>query len=129
MRFGHLEILVRDLTLARAFWEDGAGGVLTSLQGPADAPRFAWIDLGGGTVLLRADHPERSSAACVGGPGDAAYGDRGPALVLYAPDVRAAVARFAAKGFPVCGDDGGCPVLRCPDGTWVQIVDPGTHGA
>ena len=112
MRLGHVEVFVTDVGRARAFYEGVLGFAVTAVQGDG---RFVWLRCGDGEVLLRPGKP----------PVSASYVSGGPALVLYADDLPATLESIRARGAEPCGDDGGCPLFRDPDGNWIQVVDPG----
>ncbi|MCE9636333.1 MAG: VOC family protein [Planctomycetes bacterium] len=116
MRFGHVELFVRDVVAARAFWEGVLGFEVTDVQ---HGGRIVWMRLGDAQVLLR------PAVAAAVRDGAARYGTSGPAIVLYTDDHAGTLERLRAGGLVVEGDDGpGCPVFRDPDGHWIQLVDP-----
>ena len=118
MRLGHVEIFVRDIAAARAFWEGVLGFELVEVQ---HGGRIIWLRLGDATVLLR-PIPGGPAAPAPDAP---RYGRAGPAIVLYTDDHAGTLERLRARGLVIEGDDGpGCPTFRDPDGNWFQLVDP-----
>jgi len=113
LRFGHVELFVRDVQRARAFWEGVVGLQVTAVQHDG---RVVWLRLGERELLLRPGEAP--------GPGER-YGRGGPALVLYSDDPAAVLRQMVGRGLVVAGDDGpGCVTFHDPDGNWVQLVDP-----
>jgi catechol 2,3-dioxygenase-like lactoylglutathione lyase family enzyme len=98
MRFGHLELVVRSVADATAFYRDRLGFRVASVQGP-----YTWIERGGLEILLR-PAGERS-------------------LVFYTDDPAGEADRVAGAGATV-QKHGTCWHVRDPDGNLVQIVDP-----
>jgi catechol 2,3-dioxygenase-like lactoylglutathione lyase family enzyme len=115
---GHVEILARDVAASERFYVGGLGFEVTERQGPS----AVWLRAGPASLLLRAGEP---------GPRASAYATSGTALVVYTDDLPGTLARLARAGVAPCGTDGGpeCPLVRDPDGNWLQVVDPRTHGA
>jgi catechol 2,3-dioxygenase-like lactoylglutathione lyase family enzyme len=111
-------VFVRDVAVARAFWEGVLGFEVVEVQ---HGGRIVWLRLGETQVLLR---PRPVGAAGIG-PEPSRYGCAGPAIVLYTDDHTGTLERLRARGLVVEGDDGpGCPTFRDPDGNWFQLVDP-----
>lgn len=118
---GHLEVLAADLAAAERFYVEGLGFAVTDRQGPPGGPPSAlWLAAGPLAVLLRRGRP---------GPRATSHAEAGLAPVIYTDDVPALLARLSRLGVAPVGDDGpGCPLVRDPDGTWWQVVDPRAHG-
>jgi catechol 2,3-dioxygenase-like lactoylglutathione lyase family enzyme len=115
LRFGHVEVFVRDPSVARRFYEDVLGFEVDDVQAGG---RIVWLRLGDRLILLRPGEPPASDR----------YSRGGPALVLFTDDLPATLAALAARGATPCSDDGPkCPLFRDPDGNWIQIVDPKDH--
>lgn len=114
---GHIEVLSRDVATAERFYVDGLGFEVAERQGPS----FLWLRAGAASLLLRPGDP---------GPRAEGYASSGAAMVVYTDDLPATLARLAGAGVTPCGNDGGpeCPLVRDPDGNWLQLVDPRTHG-
>jgi len=115
---GHVEVLTRDVAAAERFYVDGLGFEVAERQGPS----IVWLRAGAASVLLRPGRP---------GPRADGYAASGAAMVVYTDDLPATLARLAGAGVTPCGTDGGpeCPLVRDPDGNWLQLVDPRAHGA
>jgi len=102
MRFGHLELGVRDPRVSAAFYTERLGFRLVADQGP----RFQWVERGGLEILLREGEP--SPAASV---------------VFYTDDPAGEAERLRSKGVAV-ELKGACYHLRDPDGHEIQVVNP-----
>lgn len=116
MRFGHIELFVREVPRARDFYVDVLGFELVVEQGPAgEAPRTVWVKLGETELLLRP-----------GEPGEAAAFNLATAnLVLYTDELEKDAALLHSRGLQFQGDDGpGCLTFTDPDGHWWQLVGP-----
>ena len=117
IRFGHIELFVRDPEASRRFYVEVLGFELVAVQ-----ETVVWVKAGDAEILLRptaGDPP----------PSGREYGQAGSAVVLYTDDLAATRARLAARGLVFRGDDGGddFPTFTDPDGHWFQLADP-SHG-
>ncbi len=101
MRFGHLELAVRDARASLAFYTGKLGFRLVADQGP-----FVWVERGGLEILLR--------------PGEVACGHD---VVFYCDDPAAAAAGLRERGVAV-ERRGNCFHFHDPDGHAFQLVDP-----
>ena len=113
MRFGHVEIFVRDPLRARAFYEQVLGFQVVDVQ----AGKFVWMRLGQSEILLRPG---------TGTVRPDTYQTSPQAIVLYADDLPAMMAELEERGLVFAGNDGSerCPTFTDPDGNWFQLVDP-----
>jgi catechol 2,3-dioxygenase-like lactoylglutathione lyase family enzyme len=112
MRFGHVELPVKDPIAARAFYVDVLGFRHEETQGG----KYVWLSLGGRTFLL---HPDIA-------PPRGEFLDS-PNLVLYTEELEARAAELRARGLALEGKPP-CFRFRDPDGNWFQLVDPrGDH--
>lgn len=114
MRFGHIELFVRDPESARKWYELTLGAEFSEEQ--ADG-MIQWLKIGKLEILLRPGQP---------GDSPEIYKHARSAIVLYTDDLDATVAALKARGLSFEGDDGpGCPTFRDPDGNWFQLVEHG----
>ena len=102
MRFGHLELGVRDPVASREFWVRRLGFVAVADQGPD----FQWIERGGLEILLRRGEPSPAMS-----------------IVFYVDDPDAEAQRLSAAGAEFARQ-ANCWHVRDPDGHLVQIVNP-----
>jgi catechol 2,3-dioxygenase-like lactoylglutathione lyase family enzyme len=117
MRFGHLELFVRDPAVARAFYEEALGLSVVGVQGGGD---FVWLRLDEREVLLRKGEPP---------PAPSSYRAATLGIVLYTDDLPGTRRLLAERGVEFLGEDEpGCLVFRDPDGHWFQLVDPSHLG-
>lgn len=116
MKIGHIELFVADPQISKQFYCDALGFEIVTEQAQG---RLVWLALDGREILLRPATAPRN--------GGAAYGDNGPALVLYTADLPATLARLRDRGHEPCGHDAGCPLFQDPDGHWLQVVNPDAH--
>ena len=116
MKFGHLELTVKDTAAARRFYEVALGGELVSDQG-----EFVWYRLGSLEVLLRPGEPPAERARYALAP---------IGIVLYTDDLPDAVEGLRGHGVDVSPleNEPGCYSFRDPDGHWFQLVDPSDFG-
>ena len=117
MRAGHIEVFVRDVTVARAFYASVLGFEVFDVQGDG---AFVWLRLGEREILLRPGAPP---------PPAARYRDAAVGFVLFTDDLTKTCRELEGRGLVFCGDDGpDCPTFTDPDGHWFQLVDPRQHG-
>ena len=102
MRFGHLELPVRDTRASLAFYKDVLGFRLVADQGGG----FAWIEKGGLEILLL--------------PRDA---QPGTCAVFYTSELEAQVEGLRARGLEL-ERKGNCHHFHDPDGHEFQVVNP-----
>ena len=116
MRIGHMEIFVRDLPRARAFYVD----VLGCRDMFPDNDQVVWLELDGRELLLRPGEPP---------PAAARYERSASAQVFYVDGLEEARAALEARGLEFQGTDGSdrCLTFMDPDGNWFQLVDPAEH--
>lgn len=102
MRFGHLELGVRDPMASRAFYVERLGFQLVADQGPD----FQWVERGGLELLLRRGEPSPRIS-----------------IVYYVEDPGAEATRLREAGVDV-ELRGACWHLCDPDGHELQVVNP-----
>lgn len=113
MQLGHIEIFVKDVATARAFYVD----VLGCTHHHPEMEHVAWLTLGEVTLLLRPGAPP---------PACATYAESRLGVTLYTDGLDATMAALTARGLVFRGTDGSerCPTFQDPDGNWFQLVDP-----
>ena len=113
MQVGHIEIFVKDVAVARAFYVD----VLGCTHHHPEMEHVAWLTLGDITLLLRPGTPP---------PACATYAESRLGVTLYTEGLDATMAALTERGLVFRGTDGSdrCPTFQDPDGNWFQLVDP-----
>ncbi|MBX7041414.1 MAG: VOC family protein [Ignavibacteria bacterium] len=116
MKFGHVEIFVKDPVRSRDFYESVLGFKVIDIQDEL----FVWLKSDEFHLLLRPGNPAESSAE---------YSSSNTGFVLYTDDLPGTVERLQANGLRFNGNDGSekCPTFRDPDGNWFQLVNPNDH--
>ena len=112
LKFGHIEIFVREPIKSKEFYVDILGFEHIETQGG----KFVWLKMGEGLVLLR---PGKSNFA------SDTYQTANLAMVIYSDDTEKTLELYKQLGLVIKGDDTGCPVFTDPDGNWFQLVNPG----
>jgi catechol 2,3-dioxygenase-like lactoylglutathione lyase family enzyme len=117
MRFGHIELFVKDPVASRYFYTDVLGFKLEDEQGPpGQPPRFIWLSHGRTEILLRPGQPQEAVE----------FHKATTNFVLYTNDVGATALELQERGLVFRGEDGpGCLTFTDPDGHWFQLVNPG----
>jgi len=113
MRFGHIELFVREPLESLAFYRDVLHFDVVDVQG-RDA---VWMALGATQILLRRGGIKSPAPD---------YRSGSVGFVLYAEDLDVEMGALVASGLQFTGDDGSArePTFVDPDGHWFQIVDP-----
>ena len=117
LRFGHIELFVKDPSRSKQFYRDVLSFEVVAEQGPD----HVWLKSGEVEILLRRAPQDQASAA--------SYQRSSAGLVVYTDDLPATLESLAAHGLTPSGDDGSakCPTFVDPDGHWIQIVNPKEH--
>ncbi len=115
MRFGHLELFVRDVVRARAFYRDVLGFEVT-----VEAGGLVWLRHGNTEFLLRPGRPADPAGR---------YQDAAAGFVLYTDDLERTAGRLESRGLIFKGivDSDKCLTFSDPDGNWFQLVNPADH--
>ncbi len=115
LRLGHQERLCRDPQALAEFYLR-LGFTLTAWQGED----FCWLALGEFELLLRKSAAESPAES---------WGAQRQGLVLYTKDLDRTLAVLEAAGIPVASHDGdeNCPLVRDPEGCWIQLVQHGEN--
>lgn len=115
MRFGHIEMVVSDLSRSARFYRD----VLGFEEVQAQEPEFLRL-CGELEILLRSGRPPAAAAWNEG---------TGAGTVFYTSRPARAAARLVARGLAFRGplDSEKCLTFSDPDGNWFQLVDPQGH--
>ena len=116
MRFGHIELFVKDPKKSRDFYRDVLGFEVADEQGE----HFIWLTLGERQFLLR---PAKNAQA------SSTYQDAAAGMVLYTDDLEGTAARLKERGLTFQGTDGSpkCLTFTDLDGHWFQLVNPEDH--
>jgi catechol 2,3-dioxygenase-like lactoylglutathione lyase family enzyme len=114
MRFGHIELFVRDPLASLRFYERIPGCKLVEVQGGGAS---VWIAFGEIQVLLRRGNPQTASDK---------YQTAEAGIVLYTDNFDEETSTLLDRGLKFSGDDGSDrePTFTDLDGHWFQIVDP-----
>ncbi len=116
MKFGHVEIFVKDPMKSKNFYESILGFKVIDIQDES----FVWLKSDEFHLLLRPGNPGESPAE---------YSSSNTGFVIYTDDLQETVERLESNGLRFNGNDGSekCPTFRDPDGNWFQLVDPNDH--
>jgi len=116
MRFGHIELFVRDPLKAKEFYEEILGVEVIFVQ----EGQFVWLKIGDTEIMLRPGNPH---------PVGKTYQEANAALVLYTDDLDTTAATLRARGLTFQGTDGTdkCLTFQDIDGNWFQLVNPQDH--
>ena len=116
MKFGHIELFVKDPEQSKTFYQDVLGFEVTVVQDD----QFVWLKSGDVEILLRPGQNESHAHD---------YAQAASGLVLYTSDVGAARTALEARGLEFKGTDGSdsCLTFTDPDGHWFQLVNPDAH--
>ena len=116
MKFGHIEILAKDVKRSVDFYKNVLGFEVTVEQGQD----LVWLQKGGLEILIRP-----------GTAGETAqkYEQARTGFVLYTDDVLKEKAELEKRGLEFKGtvDSEKCFSFTDPDGNWFQLVDPQDH--
>ena len=113
MRFGHLELFVKDPLAAKVFYEEVLGFEVTVVQGE----QFVWLKCGEVEILLRPGANDQAANT---------YQRAASALVLYTDDVARSQRELEGRGLVFRGTDGSatCLTFTDLDGNWFQLANP-----
>ena len=113
MKFGHIEIFVKDPLRSKDFYEKILGFELVEVQ----ADKFVWLKLGENLFLLRPGKTDLKVNE---------YKDSNSGFVLYTDDIETTRKDLTSRGLEFKGTDGSdvCLTFTDPDGNWFQLVDP-----
>ena len=114
MKFGHIELFVRDPLKARQFYEGVLGFEVVYVQGD----EFVWLKIHAIEILLRRGTPP---------PAAPDYGHSAAAIVLYTDNLAETANQLLERGLVFNGYDGtdDCPTFTDLDGNWFQLASPG----
>ena len=113
MKFGHIEMFVKDPLRSKDFYEKILGFELIEVQGD----KFVWLKLGENLFLLRPGENDLKVNE---------YKDSNSGFVLYTDDIETTRKELTTRGLEFKGTDGSdvCLTFTDPDGNWFQLVDP-----
>ncbi|MBL8006310.1 MAG: VOC family protein [Ignavibacteria bacterium] len=113
MKFGHIEIFVKDPLKIKEFYEKILGFEIVAVQ----QEKFVWMKLGENEILLR---PGKNNLKAK------EYEDSNTGFVLYTSDLVKTKNELAGRGLEFRGTDGSenCLTFTDPEGNWFQLVNP-----
>lgn len=117
MRFGHIEIFVKDPMVAKDFYVDVLGFKLAVVQ---EGGKFVWLSMGQKSLLLRPGKNHHQVEV---------YDKSKCGLVFYTNNLESKRKELEKKGVQFGDFDlfEGCLTFTDPDGNWFQLVDPENH--
>jgi catechol 2,3-dioxygenase-like lactoylglutathione lyase family enzyme len=116
MKFGHIEILAKDVMQSVDFYQNVLGFEVTVEQGP----HLVWLQKGELEILIRPG---------VAGNTSDKYEQARTGFVLYTDDVYKKKTELEARGLEFRGtvDSERCFTFTDPNGNWFQLVNPEDH--
>ncbi|MDQ3021460.1 MAG: VOC family protein [Bacteroidota bacterium] len=113
MKFGHIEIFVKEPLNSKEFYEKILGFELIEFQ----HEKFVWLKLGENQILLRPGGNNYQSSE---------YKDSNSGIVLYTENLEKTKDELISRGLVFKDTDGSdtCLTFTDPDGNWFQLVDP-----
>jgi len=113
LKFGHIEIFVKDPLRAKEFYENILGFELVEVQNE----KFVWLKLGENLFLLRPGKNDLSANE---------YRNSNTGFVLYTDDLKKTKNKLIERGLVFKGTDGSdeCLTFTDPEGNWFQLVNP-----
>jgi catechol 2,3-dioxygenase-like lactoylglutathione lyase family enzyme len=113
IKFGHIEIFVKEPLKAKEFYTNILGFELITVQGE----KFVWLKLGNNMILLRPGENKLQSPN---------YQAAGAGLVIYTGDVKKTSGELKSRGLEFKGTDGSddCLTFTDYDGNWFQLANP-----
>lgn len=117
MKFGHIEIFVKEPLKSKQFYIDILGFELVEIQHDT----FVWLKSGDLLVLLRHGKGLESEFS--------KYASSNIGLVLYTDNLEKIADKMRSMGLEFKGTDGSekCLTFTDPDGNWFQLVNPNEH--
>ena len=118
MKFGHIEIFVKNPLDATDFYSDLLGFEIIEIQDN----KFVWLKSEDTVILLRPGNFSASSHITE-------YSKSNTGIVIYTDNLEKTSEQLKAKGLEFKGTDGGekCLTFTDPDGNWFQLVNPEDH--
>lgn len=114
LKLGHIELFVRDIQRAKAFYLDILGCEVVADQGAN-----VWVTLEGGVVEILLRSTEHTAASPI------VYQEAASGVVLYTDDLNATAETLRGRGLVFRGNDGPtCLTFTDPDGHWFQLTNP-----
>jgi catechol 2,3-dioxygenase-like lactoylglutathione lyase family enzyme len=116
IKFGHIEIFVKDPLASKDFYINVLGFELETVQGE----KFVWLKSGESVILLRPGTENEPAPN---------YRSAKTGFALYTNDLDATGAELLKRGLMFKGTDGSdrCLTFTDPDGNWFQLVNPAEH--
>ena len=116
MKFGHIEIFVKNPLKSKEFYNNVLGFSTIDVQ----HDKFVWLSLNDLTILLRPGENKLHTGI---------YKDTNSAIVLYTNNLEKTRDKLVERGLSFAGTDGSenCLTFTDPDGNWFQLVNPDEH--
>ena len=116
MKFGHLEIFVKDPLKSKMFYETVLDFEVIEVQ----LGNFVWLKKNNIEILLR---PGKNDLNYIN------YDESKSGIVFYTEDLEITREELLQKGLTFSGTDGSdkCLTFKDPDGNWFQLVNPEKH--
>ena len=113
MKFGHIEIFVKDPLISKEFYEKVIGFEITEIQ----HGKFVWMKFGDNEFLLRPGKYDLNVSE---------YKHSNTGFVFYTSELGKAKSELIKRGLEFKGTDGSdeCLTFTDPDGNWFQLVNP-----
>ena len=113
MKFGHIEIFVKEPLKSIEFYERILGMIVTEVQDS----KFVWLKLDDNIFLLRPGQNNLKTNE---------YKSSNTGFVFYTNDVENTRQEMISNGLTFKGTDGSdnCLTFTDPDGNWFQLVNP-----
>ena len=115
MKFGHIELFVKNPEESRDFFVNVLGFELVSDQNP----NTIWVKMSETELLLRTGNVSKSPT----------YQEASQGLVIYTDDLTTSKTELEERGVVFQGIDGSekCLTFQDLDGHWFQLVNPHDH--
>lgn len=116
MKFGHIEVFVRDPMKSKTFFETVLGFEIVDVQ----QEQFVWLKINNIELLLR---PGKNDTDYKN------YNESKSGIVFYTDDLWKTRDELLKRGITFSGTDGSdnCLTFKDPDGNWFQLVNPDQH--
>ncbi|MHA2028073.1 MAG: VOC family protein [Candidatus Kariarchaeaceae archaeon] len=115
MKFGHIELFVKDPRVSKKFFCDVLGFELVAEQGK----ETIWVKIGETEFLIRQGQRVQIPI----------YQETNSGIVFYTDNLERSKSYLEQRGLEFKGIDGSekCLTFQDPDGHWFQLVNPHDH--